>query len=83
MRAIPQPDKPIAWLIRQSGHKGQAPHIMSGRIYLDEGSARAAAARLTNRYWLCQAVPVFEPTGEQLRSLQRDRDPVPPRQFDD
>ena len=64
-------EKPIAWLIRESGHQGQAPRVMSGKMFISEDAARAAAMRLTNRHWLRQAFPVFNPTGEQLRGLSR------------
>jgi hypothetical protein len=74
-------DRPIAWLIRESGPQGQSPRVMSGRMFISEDAARAAAHRLTTRHWLRQAFPVFEPTGEQLRGISRDRDhPRPPHQ---
>jgi hypothetical protein len=64
-------DRPIAWLMRESGHNGESPRVMSGRMWISEEAARAAARRMTNRHWLRQAFPVFNPTEEQLAGVLR------------
>lgn len=65
-------DKPIAWLIRESGAKtGQSPRVMSGKVYVTRESAVIAAARLSNIFWKREAFPVFEPTPEQLEKWGR------------
>lgn len=63
-------ERPIAWLIRET-YGVNRPRVMSGRMYKSEDAAHVAAMRLTNRHRLCQAFPVFEPTGEQLRGISR------------
>lgn len=61
-------EKPIAWLMRESGHDGRSSRVMSGHMWLSEDAARAAAKRMTNRHWLRQAFPVFNPTPEQMEA---------------
>jgi hypothetical protein len=52
---------PVAWLIREMrGPKRDQLRVMAGKVFLSEETANAAAARLTNRWRLCMAFPVFE-----------------------
>lgn len=63
--------RPIAWLMRETDPDGGRPRVMSGRIWLSEESARAAALRMRSQHWKREPFPVFEPTPEQLAGLRR------------
>lgn len=61
-------DKPIAWLIRESGRKtGGSPRVMSGKMFVTKEAAMVAAVRLTTPHWKREAFPVFEPTADQMK----------------
>jgi hypothetical protein len=58
--AAPATAKPVAWLIRESGgQNGLSPRVMSGRMFVTEASAQAAAKRMSGGRWTREAFPVF------------------------
>ena len=62
-------EEPIAWLIRATWTGGPST-ILAGAVFKSAKTANAAAKRMSNRFKQCTAVPVFEPTVQQLRGLE-------------
>lgn len=65
-------ERPIAWLIRETRGQGfnARSRVMLGKVFRERANAEAAAARLTNRWTRCEALPVFEPTPQQIGGIE-------------
>jgi hypothetical protein len=66
--------KPVAWLMREVGDwEGSKPRVVSGRMWVSEDAARAAAKRMNGGRWRREVFPVYEREASTLSPAELEK----------